>query len=192
MPKITIKHENGKIQLNTPYNPDFVKKIKFAGGQWNSSAKVWEMDERNLDTARSIMLEVYGEDDRPTKKVSVRISVLNQISEERGSVCILGRTVAKASGRDSGAKIGDGVCFEVGEATSGGSAKNWMTLIEQDSVIIMHDVPEKLTLQEPPKNIYGESLYKLEIIENKISRDTLIAEREKLIARLEEINQLLN
>lgn len=47
--------------LYTPYNPEFVKRIKkFSDARWNSGEKCWTIDESNLDAARVIMKEIYG------------------------------------------------------------------------------------------------------------------------------------
>ena len=43
---IKIEVENGRANIYTPYNPDFVRKIKGVGGsKWNSSEKYWSIPE---------------------------------------------------------------------------------------------------------------------------------------------------
>lgn len=46
----------------------------------------------------------------------------------------MGYTVARAYGRDSGAKLGDNVSMLKGGISSGGSMNNWKTYIDEDSV----------------------------------------------------------
>lgn len=46
---------NGRIAIDSPYNPDFVRRIKKAGGKWDPANKVWETDERSIETVREIM-----------------------------------------------------------------------------------------------------------------------------------------
>ena len=56
-----IEVMNGKANVYTPYNPDFVKKVKGIGGaKWNGSEKCWEIPETAIEAARAIMCEVFG------------------------------------------------------------------------------------------------------------------------------------
>src|SRR5690606_6629784 len=144
--------------------PVFVKRIKKAGGKWNASNKTWEVDERSIDTVRSIMREVYGQDDRPQETVTVKVTVGKYcIAQDKGPVVLFGRTIASARGRDSGAKIGDGVSFEKGGCRSGGSVKNWDTRIEEGSVFTIFDVPRMAVEQ---KIGWDEDYGTFEVIEN--------------------------
>lgn len=134
---------SGKIAIETPYNRDFVTRIKQAGGRWDASRRVWTCDAREIETVRQIMRDVYGRDDMPQEVVSVRVTVgENRIAEHCGPVVLFGRTVASAYGRDSGAKVGEGVSFAAGGARSSGSVKNWYTVVEPGSIITIHDVPK--------------------------------------------------
>jgi len=95
-----IDVENGKAKLTTPYNPEFVKKIKNAGGKWNRAEKVWVVDEDNIEYAREIMNDVYGRSDLPTSDlVDVKIT----FEYEKGEFCapyvIMGKVVSRAYGR---------------------------------------------------------------------------------------------
>ena len=56
MSEIEVKIRDDKAMLYTPYNPEFVKRIKkFSDARWNSGEKCWTIDESNLDAARVIM-----------------------------------------------------------------------------------------------------------------------------------------
>ena len=52
--KIT-KVADDKIEVRTPYNPQFVSKIKTAGARWNAIDKAWTMHAANIDVAREIL-----------------------------------------------------------------------------------------------------------------------------------------
>lgn len=177
---------NGRIAIDSPYNPDFVKKIKAAGSRWNGAA--WETDERNIETVRSIMCQVYGRDDRPTETVTVKVTLSQGISEWRGPVILFGRNIASARGRDSGARVGDGVSFKAGGCDSGGSVKNWRTTIDDGSVFIIYDLP-KLAVEQRLgwEDEYGT----FEIIAPKDPLAALKIEKEALLKRLAEIEELL-
>jgi hypothetical protein len=180
-----IIEANGKAQIVSPYNPEFVDKIKKLGGRWDSAAKVWTVDPRNVEVVRQAMREVYGQDDRPADLVSVKVTMLSSKSEGRGPVVMLGRTIASAWGRDSGARIGEGVVFVEGGADSGGSVKNWETVVTKGSVIIIHDVPRALAEANP------EGLTLEILAEETPNLAALQEERERLLARVAEIDAIL-
>jgi hypothetical protein len=189
---------DGKIAITSPYNPDFTKKIKLAGGQWDSENKVWTMDARSVDTVRKILRTVYGEDDAGTDTVSVRVTILKDIYTLRDSHILFGRVVARAYNRDSGAKVGDNVSFIEGQPNSSGSTKNWYTYVPKGSIIEMHDVPKSFVdeaIANPPKDERGDQLYTVEMLQIKlpeaINKDELLSERERLNKRLKEIDEML-
>ena len=191
--KITVL--NGKALIETPYDKNFVTKIKTAGASWNAASRGWEMDARFIDKAREIMREVYGRDDSPISTadtVSIRVKVTAPISELLSPVTMFGRTIASAYGRDSGAKVGQGVCFDAGKADSGGSAKNWRTLIDEGSIIVIHDVSRQMV--EDGKG-FDPTWGTYEVIEAPAPVDpraALKAEKKALLMRLAEINDELD
>lgn len=179
---------NGKISIETPYNPAFVSRVKKAGGRWNASNKTWEIDERSTEAVRAIMREVYGQDDMPQELVTVRVKTTKGIDVWHGPVVLFGRTVASAYGRDSGAKIGEGVCFESGGAKSSGSVKNWYSTVESGSVITLYDVP-RLAVEE--KLGWSDAYGSYEVMEAADPLAGLKAEKEALLKRLAEIDEIL-
>ena len=74
MMKITTK--DGKAYVSTPYNKDFVTKVKQIGGaRWNGSERCWVIPESEISTARTYMREVYGETDLPDEEERVTVDV---------------------------------------------------------------------------------------------------------------------
>jgi len=183
---------DGKIAVETPYNPEFVRRIKKAGGKWKADKKVWECDERSIEAVRAIMREVYGMDDLPQELVTVRVTVREKgvIDQHTGPVVLFGRTIASAFGRDSGAKVGEGVVFEKGTCRSGGSVKNWYTIIEAGSVFTIYDVPKRAVEE---KLGWIDSYGTFEVIESAGAsrRELLEQEKAALLARLAEIEEEL-
>ncbi|WP_461369019.1 hypothetical protein [Candidatus Darwinibacter acetoxidans] len=179
---------NGRIAIDSPYNPSFVSKIKKAGGKWNASNRTWEVDERSIDTVRSIMREVYGQDDLPQELVTVKATINEDIGEWRAPVVLFGKTIASARGRDSGARPGEGVCFEKGGCDSGGSMKNWYTIVRAGSEITIYDVP-RLAVEQ--KLGWKEEYGTFEVVEADDPLAALKAEKEALLKRLAEIEELL-
>ena len=169
----------------TPYNPLFVRKIKSIGGaKWDFDKRCWKIPASTVDAAREIMVDVYGESDLPddVEKVTVRVTFPDGIAECRSPVVVFGRVIASAYGRDSGAKVGDGVVFVKGKPDSGGSAKNWTTVIHDGSIVEIRNVPVTAL----------NDSYDYEIVkEKKIDRAALEAEKVKLLKRIAEIEKLL-
>lgn len=57
------------------------------------------------------------------------------------TIYLAGRVIAGARGRDSGVTIGNGVVLVSGEIKSGGSVKNWLTVVKSESVFRILDLP---------------------------------------------------
>ena len=139
---------------------------------------------------RAIMREVYGETDEPeaVEKVNVRLTFHREYIRVCAPVTMLGKTIASAFGRDSGARVGDGVSFVAGRPDSGGSAKNWHTEIPEGSVCILYDVPKSIVRED---NLPDGVTFEIESRRPEIERNDLIAERERLMKRIAEIDALL-
>ena len=190
-----IKISEGKANIFTPYNAEFVKRIKSIGGaKWNGAEKCWKIPAEAVDAARDIMMDVYGETDIPdgSEKLKLRITALVDIEELRAPVSYFGKNLASASGRDSGARVGDGVILESGTITSSGSMKNWTSMIRKDAVMILTDVPE--TLYQRDKNAttqWGDTLFSVEVLKNSVDKEKLESEKAALLARIAEIDRIL-
>ncbi len=188
MMKIEVK--NGVANVYTPYNPDFVKKIKGIGGaKWNSSEKCWSIPETAVEAAREIMTDVYGySDTKENETISLKVTFNESISEWRDDVVLFGKVLAHAYGRDSGARVGDDVAYISGGATSGGSVKNWNSVVKKGSVAILSNVNK--AVYEKSKNDYNDDII-IEVLETKSSKQQLLEEKERLLKRIAEINKLL-
>lgn len=189
--EVTIKIEivDTKAYIYTPYNAEFVKAIKGIGGaRWNRDKSAWAIPADCADQAREIMRRVYGEDDRPDcgERVDVRLTFDSSVSEWQSAVTIYGKTISRAYGRDSGARCGDDVAFVEGQPESGGSVKNWTSVVPQGSIVVLHNVPATLLDQPLPKGVRAERLE-----ERKSNRDALMAEKQRLLERIAEIDNLV-
>lgn len=182
-----IKIADGKAAIYTPYNAEFVSRIKLLGGRWNSSEKCWTVAEFKVDDVRSAMRSIYGRDDQPVAEtVDVILTFTAEVSVWHAPVTILGRTIATAWGRDSGARMGDDVMFLEGKPESGGSVKNWHTIVPAGSVVKLPELPKTATEEcDLPNGVT------MQIIGEDIDREALLSEREKLLARLAEIDAIL-
>lgn len=156
--KINVK--DGKADVYTPYNAEFVRRIKQIGGaKWNGARKCWTVPDDTVDVVRGVMVDVYGETDIPSgeKKLRLKITVLRDLDELRAPVSYFGKNIASAKGRDSGAIVGDGVPLIRGEIDSTGSARWWYSTVRKGVEIILSDVPEALYKRDKDAELFGRS-----------------------------------
>lgn len=188
--KITISEDIALVY--TPYNADFVSRIKSSvgGAKWDGTKKAWKVPATAVDAVRDIMREIYGETDEPesTDKVNVRLTFTKECSPLCAPVTMLGKTIASAFGRDSGAKVGDGVTFLEGSPRSGGSVKNWHTVVPEGCVVLLYDVPRSIVTADRLPDCVS---FEIEERRPEIERKDLLEERERLMKRIAEIDALL-
>lgn len=181
--------QDGKARIYTPYNATFVSRVKTAGGRWDADGKCWTVPADAVEVVRGILRDVYGMDDSPAQDaVRIRLTFAKRVAEYGAAVTILGHTVSRAYGRDSGARPGDGVYYEAGKPTSGGSAKNWASVVAEGSVVVLAAVPRALLERgDLPDGVTAEIVP----AGPTIDRAALAAERERLAARIAEIDATL-
>lgn len=128
-------------------------------------------------------------DNEINEKVTLKIHVKESVSKKHGDVILFGKILSHATGRDSGAHPGSDVAYIHGSAYSGGSAKNWESVVSEDSEILLHNVN---------KNLYEEYLenpqeeYEIEVVTDSIDSAALKQEKERLLKRIKEIDHVLN
>ena len=185
---IRIENSDKKAFLYAPYNKEFVDAIKNVGGaRWDSEKRAWAIPVEAVEQARDIMRRVYGACDLPDAEppVSVRLTFEDEVSERWAPVTIFGKSIASASGRDSGARTGEDVVFTQGSPRSGGSIKNWYTIVPEGCIVVLHNVPRAALGMSVPEGV------SVEIIDQKPNKSALLEEKEKLLARLAEIDKIL-
>lgn len=188
---ITITVADGLTNVVSPFHPDFAPRARALGGKWMDRS--WRFDTRDEQRVRELCREIYGTDGSPilaADLITVRISFDSNISVSKSAIFLGGRCVARATGRDSGARIGDGVVFLEGRPKSGGSVKNWETVIPAGCVAEIRDVPRS-KLEDIESEISGDGLVEIVDAAPQIDRPALAAERDRLVARLAEIDAAL-
>jgi len=188
---ITVTRIDNKLQVQSPYNPALPKRARAIGGDWDKTNSVWVFDLCDEELVRGVYTDIYSEWENE-KTTRVRITLTdNMRSQDNAAVYICGVEIARASGRDSGAKISPRVRWVSGDLPdSGGSTKYWRTCIDAPAVFDIVDFPEaaldKLTTQTTDRG------FTFEILQDQvINLDALRAERDRLTARIEEIDLLL-
>jgi len=198
MINVNITTTDGTVAVTSPYNGNFVVSARNLGGRWNAAAKAWEFDSRDEGDVRSLCLEIYGTDGSPVETCTLKISFPEGAYAQTDSLAVAGRVIARAWGRDSGAKLGDGVRLIEGKFSSGGSRKNWDTNAARGTIVLVRDFPRPMAERIVSEG-FGDIEENLrhchaEIIEEgngSVDRAALEAERERLLARLAEIEKAL-
>lgn len=184
---ITITTEGSRIVLDAPYHPNMPKRARALGGRFDGVSKTWSFDVRDEERVRAMARDIYGTDgSTAVELVTVRVN-LDVYPHERQTMFFAGRKIAHRPGRDYSVRLGDGVVVvEGGFPGSGGSMKNPALSPKDGTVLEIRDLPRTAVEAEMAK--YGG----IEIVEESgPSVEELLAERERLLARLAEIDQLL-
>lgn len=186
---VEIQKVGDRVKTFTPYHPEFPGQAKKLGGRWDPGDKAWVFDGRDEDRVKELCREVYGTDGTAQEQVTLRVEFLETHEEPRGAIFLAGRQLARATGRDSGAKLGDGVVVLEGGFTSGGSVKNWETVARQGTVVELRDVP---MVAAEKAQADSDKYIRVHIVDiGEFNRDALKAEGRKLLDRLREIEGLL-
>lgn len=138
---IRIDHSDTTICVTSPYLLAFVERARALGGRWDAARRAWAFDEAGEDAVRHALTECYGTDgDGDT--VALYLYYVEDDSVRRKPVSLGALTIARAFGRDSGARLGDGVAHLAGpKPISAGSVKNWGTRIPAGCLLVVYGVP---------------------------------------------------
>lgn len=143
--EIACETTGEKIQLSHPrFNSLLVERAKKLGGVWRADEKVWEFDAIVEEEVEELHLLFNS------SIVTVTITAQRERVGETGPIYFCGYPLACAFDRDSGAKLGEGVACLEGRYTSGGSRKNWCTIITDGSKFRLQ-VSKKLIESCQPK-----------------------------------------
>jgi hypothetical protein len=185
MSTVTITTDGGKTTVRSPYHPDWPAEARRLGGKWSGGA--WVFDSRDEDRVRALARDTFGTDGSPDPggTVTVRVAVTDAMGEKGGKPAALylyGRLVATRYARDNEPTLGPGIVLVSGGFGDGGS-HNYLKLGPLDDTFVeIRDVPRVVALDHGLK-IVGEDAGP--------DREALRAERERLVARLAEVDALL-
>lgn len=140
---IKIKRTDTQISVSSPFNVNLPKRARALSGNWNSAEHVWIYPRAAEPQVKDLYLDIYGEwDTQSTEYVNLRCTVgPDGASNLCESLTLGGRPIARAIGRDSGARTAEGVIVLAGKFDSGGSMKNWRTSVEGDTIFRLLNVP---------------------------------------------------
>lgn len=182
------------FSVDTPYNAMFVQEAKNLGGKWVDSQ--WQFDIRELQRVKDAMFCIYGADTEREDLCTMRVEWMEDTHAAQSAIMRHGRTIAKATGRDSGARLGEGILLLKGGFTSEGSVKNWTTKANAGTVVLIRDFPRQAMeayLQADKEKVEkGETLRSIHSLHEEDNRiNSLKEEKERIEKRLGEINEIL-
>lgn len=140
MTQITITTTGLATTVKTPFNKDFVREANFLAGKFCFKNREWTFDSRDESTVRQTLKNIFGTDGANPKMVDVSVTTTREIHKRCDDITFAGRVIASALGRDSGARPGQSVTFINKKPQSGGSMKNWATIIKEGTHFIIKDV----------------------------------------------------
>jgi hypothetical protein len=180
--KTAITNFNESLLLvNIEYCPQAIRKIKNLGqATWDKTMKGWLVSKAYEVELKDILLEYYGTDGSfSDKRVNIELVTNQYIKMSQKPVLFSGKTLAQAFHRDSGARVGQNVALIEGSINSGGSSKNWETIVEKGSRFKLMHVNEQLLSFE------NDKLFSYKIMDSnkpqKLSRLRRVSD-EELIA----------
>jgi len=174
--------------MYTPYNRDFVTAIKGVGSaRWSADSRAWVCREEDADAAKAILRRIYGEDGESVEtRYTVKIRLTEDLRGDRAPVVYMGKQLASARGRDTGARVGEDVILEKGSVISGGSRANWESIAREGAEFSLKHVGQELI----DEKMEGVEVLSIEE-ETEIDKEALMAEKERLTARIAEIDKML-
>lgn len=173
-----ITKDNGKIKVQSDYNAEFVKRAKMLQGKWVSPC--WVFPEENEPELKALLLEIYGENGDPQETVDLIISIGKMPNDQ--TISLGGYKLAYRRARDAAVELGDNVILLHGMFTdSGGSARYPRVNAASDTIVKAKGCPVALYER------YKDCEY-ITLADAEDRREKLIAERDRLLARIAEIN----
>ncbi len=186
--KIKLEKIDSKIKVTSPYNREFVQRARNLKGKWEDGA--WWFDDSILDYVREALTDIYGTSgEAPYEKCSL---IITNYSEKRfrEPVVLFGRTIARAYGRDSGANLGDDIIFISGTYRSGGSVKNWQTVID-NATFEIKDFPLRMCEREEIKEAIQEGWCEIKQREKR-NKQEIENEIKELMTRVDALKKELH
>jgi len=183
-----IKYEKTEMGLvvETPYNASFVSELKscIAGCRWDRDTHKWIVPESGEETLKNLLVKYFGW--RPgTTGVTIVIRAKKELSAKTSSVYFHGIPIARATGRDFEARVCDNVALLEGKISSGGSVKNWYTVIHAGTKFRVEQVPDGFVSDDDWEIVETITTDKMAaLLEKKTRLENRIAEINAQLAEL--------
>jgi len=162
MNTIKVNKIGDRVELLFPYHEEAKTRIKNLGGRWDGAKRLWWVQPEMEAEARRVLIDAFGTDgSADVQTVVVRVTALRRVTEYTEPVVCCGKILARAWSRDSGAKVGEDVALLEGSIRSGGSRKNWTTIVDEGSVFkLVNVLPARL-------DEYDAEDFKVEVVDGE-------------------------
>lgn len=186
------RKENGKIYLNFPYNLGFSTKLKnYCGAKWNAETREWYFDEEFEDKSNDLMLEFFGSSYRSEETIKVEFRAWDFYNEIAGIVRINDVDLVWRKSRDIPVTMRSGVVIKSGEfSESGGSRLRPRVDIDEedkDNIILIATLSKEFY-----DHLSDEQKGKMTVISEPSEKEKLLAQKERLLKELAEVEKRLN
>ncbi|MFJ5952572.1 hypothetical protein [Streptomyces noursei] len=182
--------EGGRsIAVHTPYNTAFVSHARDLDGRWNKPVHgAWTFDIRDEERVRGMLRKIFGTDGRSETAgdvVTVRVRLADHMVG-RSRAEFAGREIAVRPGRDLPVRFATGVVLIEGRLPRGGGSVRYPEIEAGDDVVVeIRDLPRGALETE------SEDSYEIVPDERPVEPATLREERARLLARVADIDALL-
>ncbi|MFI8977484.1 hypothetical protein ACIGO9_31710 [Nocardia asteroides] len=181
--------DGARLAVHSPYNADYIDCARELGGRWNPDAEAWVYDARDRDRVEELLRAIYGTDGRTITAddlVTVRVPLAMHEEARTGRAVFAGRKIAERPARDSRVRLSDGVVLVAGKLDSSGGSMPYPAIDAAPDVFVeIRELPRAALDVERP------SSYTIVEVTAQVDRAGLAAERERLLARLAEIDTQL-
>lgn len=175
------------IKVESPYNRAFIAKARQIQGKWNSP--YWVFPLKNKKYIVNALIDIYGDCGNLSDEYIPYVEVTLDLDKYPYNHCIKIDTlvIAERPSRDASVVLSPNVTVVQGDfEKSGGSAKYPCIEPLDGTILKVDNVP--LVVAERAKDLDGITI----INQDKSNREILLEERERLVKRLKEIDNLLN
>lgn len=178
-----ILREDGKIKVNCRYDRRFINKAHELNGKWEKP--FWSFDGKHADRLNDILINIYGEGLEPVETTEIEIDLDNcdglDDVPDKGCIAFKGLILAKRPFRDSAVRLYDGTYVASGGFKESGGSRGNPRVTWEEGTILVAEVPSSMVL-ELPKGVTYHAIDE---------KTVLLAEKERLLKRLSEIDSLL-
>lgn len=183
MKKTMVKKDNGNIFVKSKYNTLFVKKARFLGGSWDRESSAWSFPDSRESLVKELLREIYGtEGEEEPAIVTVQIDMDLFYDTLDSEIYLGGFPLASRRFRDADVKLAPWAYLVNGEFCPSGGSRNNPCVTWETGTVVKADVPA--ATYELEKGKEGITLCTVDI-------ESLQKERESLIKRVAEIDQML-
>lgn len=183
MIKVDVKP--GVIEVQSPYNAEFVSFARMRGGKWSDSKKVWIFDPRDEFAIRSTLIDIFGTDDYANcEKISVRVNVDD--FEVEDEFVLFGRQLLRRRYSDRRVDVEDGVIVVHGGFPDMGGSRRYPEIKpHKGTVLEVRDVPRDIAVR-----VWAENKGTVELL-GAVDIERLREEKATLLKRIEKIEQMI-